>query len=252
MTREQLRGAGFTETAIRWHAGRGWRVLLPGVFLLNRNDPRPRQRLVAGLLGGGERSVLSGAHRRVASRDHVDRGRATGCSWTRSCTPRQPPRGFAEVRRSTAASTTSVSRCTHSATRDCRPDLLGPPHVDAARAPRSARRPFGDPHRQPSSTSHRRRASPSGCVASGRGRPPGAATARRMHPPAGVVVVLPCAELLAPSRRRGRPPDRPGPTSAVAGGPPPLTMTDVWFEQHLAMAAMFHRTAAGYTPLATS
>ena len=60
VTREQLRAAGLTETAIRWHAGRGWRVLLPGVFLMNRNDPRPRQRLVAGLLWGGERSVLSG------------------------------------------------------------------------------------------------------------------------------------------------------------------------------------------------
>lgn len=60
VTRGQLRGTGVTEAAIRWHAGRGWRVLLPGVFLLARHDPRPRQRLVAGLLWAGERSVLSG------------------------------------------------------------------------------------------------------------------------------------------------------------------------------------------------
>jgi hypothetical protein len=60
VTREQLREGGFTEAAIRWHAGRGWRVLLPGVFLLTRDDPRPRQRLVAGLLWAGERAVLSG------------------------------------------------------------------------------------------------------------------------------------------------------------------------------------------------
>ena len=60
VTREQLREVGFTEAAIRWHAGRGWRVVLPGVFLMTRDNPRPRQRLVAGLLWAGERSVLSG------------------------------------------------------------------------------------------------------------------------------------------------------------------------------------------------
>jgi len=60
VTREQLRRGGFTEAAIRWHSGRGWRVLLPGVFLLSRAEPRPRQRLVAGLLWAGERAVLAG------------------------------------------------------------------------------------------------------------------------------------------------------------------------------------------------
>lgn len=60
VTARQLRADDVSEAAIRWNSGRAWRVLLPGVLLLNRQLPRPRQRLVAGLLWAGERSVLSG------------------------------------------------------------------------------------------------------------------------------------------------------------------------------------------------
>lgn len=61
VTRAQLRENGLTDAAIRWNAGRRWRVLLPGVFLVSGHPPRPRQRLVAGLLWAGGRSVLAGA-----------------------------------------------------------------------------------------------------------------------------------------------------------------------------------------------
>ena len=60
MTCAQLRESGVTEAALRWHAGRGWRVLLPGVFLMTRDAPRTRQRLVGRAPLGRERSALSG------------------------------------------------------------------------------------------------------------------------------------------------------------------------------------------------
>lgn len=77
VTRAQLRGSDVTDAAIRWNAGRRWRVLLPGVFLLTGHPPRPRQRLVAGLLWAGERSVLAGptaaAQHGITSADPRDR-----------------------------------------------------------------------------------------------------------------------------------------------------------------------------------
>jgi hypothetical protein len=60
VTTAQLRANGVTQAALRWNAGRAWRVLLPGVLQLSRAEPRPRQRLVAGLLWAGERSVVAG------------------------------------------------------------------------------------------------------------------------------------------------------------------------------------------------
>ncbi|MBM6405655.1 hypothetical protein JQN72_15540 [Phycicoccus sp. CSK15P-2] len=60
-TRAQLLAAGVSEERWRWHAGRTWRVVLPRVVLMDRAEPRPRQRLVAALLWGGTDSVLAGA-----------------------------------------------------------------------------------------------------------------------------------------------------------------------------------------------
>ena len=61
VTRSQLVAGGVSGAAVRWNSGRAWRVLLPHVVILTREAPRPRQRLVAGLLWAGERSVLAGA-----------------------------------------------------------------------------------------------------------------------------------------------------------------------------------------------
>ncbi len=61
VTRAQLVAGGVSGAAVRWNSGRAWRVLLPHVVILAREAPRPRQRLVAGLLWAGERSVLAGA-----------------------------------------------------------------------------------------------------------------------------------------------------------------------------------------------
>jgi hypothetical protein len=61
VTRAQLVAGGVAPAAVRWNSGRAWRVLLPHVVTLTREAARPRQRLVAGLLWAGERSVLSGA-----------------------------------------------------------------------------------------------------------------------------------------------------------------------------------------------
>ena len=60
VTRTQLLDGGLTPAAVRWHAGRGWRVLLPSVYLLGRDEPTADQRLVAALLWAGPRSVLAG------------------------------------------------------------------------------------------------------------------------------------------------------------------------------------------------
>ena len=59
-TRAQLVAHGVSPAAVRWNSGRSWRVLLPHVVVLSRETPRPRQRLVAGLLWAGDRSVLAG------------------------------------------------------------------------------------------------------------------------------------------------------------------------------------------------
>jgi hypothetical protein len=50
VTRAQLVAHGVSPAAVRWNSGGSWRVLLPHVVVLSRETPRPRQRLVAGLL----------------------------------------------------------------------------------------------------------------------------------------------------------------------------------------------------------
>ena len=98
VTAEQLRANGVTEGALRWNAGRTWRVLLPGVLQLNRTTPRPRQRLVAGLLWAGDRSVLAGptaaAQHGITAADPRDRVHLlVPAPLSSRCS------GFAEVRR---------------------------------------------------------------------------------------------------------------------------------------------------------
>ncbi|MBD3782208.1 MAG: hypothetical protein IE926_04510 [Micrococcales bacterium] len=66
-TRSQLVRAGVTASTIRWNAGRSWRVVLPRVYLLSREQPTPRQRLRAGLLWTGPGAALAG---RTAARLH--------------------------------------------------------------------------------------------------------------------------------------------------------------------------------------
>ena len=131
VTRAQLRAGGVTDAAIRWNGGRGWRVLLPGVFLVSRNLPRPRQRLVAGLLWAGPRSVLAGptaaSLHGITSADPRDRVHLlvpSPLSSRRS--------GFAEVRRTLLHDDGTVSRG---------PLRLSSPAraaVDAARVARTA------------------------------------------------------------------------------------------------------------------
>ena len=69
VTRQQLLQDAVTEGEIRWQLGRFWRLLLPGVILLERGLPTPEQRQVGGLLYAGPTSWLAGptalAHHRV-------------------------------------------------------------------------------------------------------------------------------------------------------------------------------------------
>ncbi len=60
ITRGQLLEHGVKPSQVRWNAGRHWRVVLPFVYLMTRSDPTQRQRLIAGLLWAGPRSVLAG------------------------------------------------------------------------------------------------------------------------------------------------------------------------------------------------
>lgn len=57
----QLIQAGVSPDAIRWNAGRHWRVLLPSIYLISRQDPRERQRQIAALLWAGPDSALAGS-----------------------------------------------------------------------------------------------------------------------------------------------------------------------------------------------
>lgn len=130
VTRAQLRSHGVTDAAIRWNGGRGWRVLLPGVFLLTREPPRPRQRLVAGLLWAGDRSVLAGptaaAQHGITSADPRERVHLlvpSPLSSRRS--------GFAEVRRTLLHDHAVVTR---GPVRLCSPARAA---VDAARTART-------------------------------------------------------------------------------------------------------------------
>ncbi|MBR7742985.1 hypothetical protein KC207_06755 [Phycicoccus sp. BSK3Z-2] len=60
LTRSQLTACGVSAAAIRWNAGRNWRVLLPRVYLLSRESPTEWQRHRAALLWAGPGAVLSG------------------------------------------------------------------------------------------------------------------------------------------------------------------------------------------------
>ncbi len=61
ITRRQLREAGITRDTLRWRVGRDWRLLLPGVYVLQTGLPSERQRLVAAQLAGGEGAWLAGS-----------------------------------------------------------------------------------------------------------------------------------------------------------------------------------------------
>lgn len=56
----QLIGCGVSRSEVRWNGGRGWRELLPNVFLVSRETPTLRQRLIALQLWAGPTSALDG------------------------------------------------------------------------------------------------------------------------------------------------------------------------------------------------
>lgn len=58
--RQQLLAAGVTPSALRWHLGRHWQLVLPGVVATVTGALTPRQRLVAGQLLAGPEAVISG------------------------------------------------------------------------------------------------------------------------------------------------------------------------------------------------
>jgi hypothetical protein len=60
LTRRQLLDLGVDPGQIRWHVGRSWRRLLPGVILLDPAVPTLEQRQVAALLYAGALSWLAG------------------------------------------------------------------------------------------------------------------------------------------------------------------------------------------------
>ena len=60
MSRVQLVQSGVSRAQIRWRLGRAWRLLLPGVVLLEPGLPTLSQRYVAALLYAGPESWLSG------------------------------------------------------------------------------------------------------------------------------------------------------------------------------------------------
>lgn len=60
LTRRQLLDAGVTKAEMRSRLSTRWRVVLPGVVLLDRDLPNEEQRLQAALLFGGPESWLAG------------------------------------------------------------------------------------------------------------------------------------------------------------------------------------------------
>ena len=109
VTRSQLVAHGVSEAAIRWNAGRAWRVLLPQVHLVSREQPSPRQRQIAALLWAGPKSVLSGT---TAARIH---GITTADPRDRVDVLVPAPQGsrrsgFAHVRRTLLADAAIVTR----------------------------------------------------------------------------------------------------------------------------------------------
>lgn len=60
LTRVQLREGGVSDAAVRWHLGRHWRIVLPGVYQLDRRPTVRMQREVAALLLAGPGAALGG------------------------------------------------------------------------------------------------------------------------------------------------------------------------------------------------
>lgn len=60
VSRAQLLETGVSAAAIRWHVGRQWRSLLPGIISLDPGLPTRDQQLVAALLTAGPTSWISG------------------------------------------------------------------------------------------------------------------------------------------------------------------------------------------------
>ena len=60
VTRRQLLEAGVSRETLRWRVGRDWRLLLPGVYVLQTGLPTGQQRLVAAQLLAGEGAWLAG------------------------------------------------------------------------------------------------------------------------------------------------------------------------------------------------
>ena len=60
VTRRQLTRSGVSQGEIRWRVGRTWRLVLPGVVLLDWAPPDDVQRCIAALLYAGPRSWLAG------------------------------------------------------------------------------------------------------------------------------------------------------------------------------------------------
>ncbi len=61
ITRRQLLESGVTRETLRWRVGRDWRLLLPGVYVLQTGLPSLQQRLVAAQLLPGEGAWLGGS-----------------------------------------------------------------------------------------------------------------------------------------------------------------------------------------------
>lgn len=61
VTRRQLLAAGVSRETLRWRVGRDWRLLLPGVYVLQTGLPSQTQRLVAAQLLAGDGAWLAGS-----------------------------------------------------------------------------------------------------------------------------------------------------------------------------------------------
>ena len=169
VTRAQLLDHEVSYSAVRWNAGRAWRVVLPQVYGVFRDQPTPRQRQVAALLWGGATSVLAGATAArlygVTSADPRDRVHVLV-----SAPQRSRSSGFAEVRRTLIHDETF----TRGPLRLCSPAAQSSMPRGSSRTPTAAR---------PSSSRPSNEASPrsttctSGCCDCGR-RGPSRAAAR--------------------------------------------------------------------------
>ncbi|GGM92485.1 hypothetical protein GCM10009721_17700 [Terrabacter tumescens] len=61
LTRTQLLASGVSRETLRWRVGRDWRLLLPGIYVLQTGLPSEEQRLVAAQLFGGDGAWLAGS-----------------------------------------------------------------------------------------------------------------------------------------------------------------------------------------------